>query len=101
MLTGKVARVDFVRGDDLTAVSGALLQLAAEIEVRPLPCHLLQVELRQPTNRRASRVPPPLHDLCTLFGSLSLLSLLSSSRICSLQKGHPITSRCAVVEKKG
>ena len=34
-------------------------------------------------------MPPSLRDLCTLFGSFSLLSLLSSSRICSLLKGHP------------
>ena len=33
VLTGKVTRVGFVRGDDPTAVSGALLQLATEIEV--------------------------------------------------------------------
>ena len=53
VLTGKVTRVDFVLGDDPTAVTGALLQLATEIEVSSLPRHLLQIDLRQPTNRRS------------------------------------------------
>ena len=53
VLSGKEMRVDFVRGGDPTAVPGALLKLVTEIEVRPLLGHLLQVDLRQPTNRRS------------------------------------------------
>ena len=52
VLMGKKMRVDFVRGDDATAVPGALLQHATEIEVRPL-----QRTVSDCLARTAQRVP--------------------------------------------